>query len=287
MEVKYLMQMQYQIKQTDGKWDSTGPIQWTDYNGSQSDLSSIPNGTLMKANIPNINRDNVPYYPFKQTGWDAQVLAYDDASNNWKAVDFNKTNVIETIKGLKTVTILTSDNTPKLYVCRNNADYSLIPNLATTVRVETYISDDITKDSFNQYRQWNHYGSVSSEPFIPISIFVIDKTTMDNHMQIFGVKLVSQSDGSKVLAYHFSYTLPGYQSDPATDDGLLPTIQSYYYAAADSPTPVDGLEVRVTQLENIVADLQARVIKLEQQITNIPELIAWTNEAVSKHYVAR
>lgn len=281
------MQMLYQVKQTDGMWNSTDPTTWNKYEGSQNDLRGVPDGTLLDANIPNINRDNTRYYPFKVSGRTISIYVYDDSTSAWITLNMNNDNVLTTSKGLKIVTMMTGNKNFSLYVCRNNTDYNLIPNISVNKRVETYISDDITKDNFHRYRQWNHYGSVYSNPFIPIAIFGIYQSSQTNRdMLIFGVELVTK-EGGPVLCYHLSYTTPGYQSDPETDDGLLPVIQTYYYDSSEAPTPIQDLNDRVTSLENKMNKLTDQMQDLTNLVLSISERTNKVLSQVSTVFVSR
>lgn len=279
------MQIAMGLKKVDGLWNSTDPITWSDPTSNYKELQK---GTLMTMNVPNVNNTNEYYYGFKYGKYDRTVYVLNEADNTWVTVGNDKP-VLQTTQGMKIVTIPDTDGV-KIYVAKDNTQYGMIPNISTRMRTETYVSDDINSGNFMSYRTWNHIGSVSGydEIYLTIAGAGVSSTTYDSDNCLFavGVQLVPNGD-QNVMKLTTPYLNFGYETNPDTEWGKLPTISNHYYSANQSPDPMSGLDTRVTKLENQMADLLDRVAKLEKDIVEIPQLIAWTNEGTSKYYVSR
>lgn len=282
------MQMFYQIKQTDGLWNSTDPISWRDYAGTQDNIMAIPDGTITKTNIPNVNKDNVKYYPFKVSQYSPSLFLYDKATSTWNSVNINASNVIETTKGIRFVTMLSSANATKTYVCLDDTEYNSIPNLAGKMRVETYVSDDITKETFQNYRAWDHSGNHTSPNFIPLAVIALRQDSPSSRYILpIGVELRANESGTQDLVFNLPQLKAGYETDPETENKLLPTIQCQCYAANVSPNPIQSLDSRVTSLENQVLQLQSLVTNVTSDMIALEERVNKILSKVSTVFVSR
>lgn len=269
--------MQVQILGKDGTLSSVDPIVF-DHSGNVEDFSTIPDQTLLKVNAPGVNADNQNYYIPKINNKNAcDQFMYDPSSQSW----VSGSPTITSTAGLRIViTPNLAQGRLNVYYVTNPQTYETIPNLSQHMRVETYVSEAITKDNFYRYRIWNVPVQGS---FIPLTLHTLGVSNGSNFLC--GVVLFLTTDNTIQLQANIS--MYSATVKPDYEKGRAPQISTRCYSTNEAPTPLEDLDNRVTSLENSMIDLESQVTLLTNQVVAAEERINKVMTKTSSIFVSR
>lgn len=282
------MQLNYRLEATDGLMSSTDPISWTP--ATSNSIAPVALGTLMKVNIPNVNDGNQKYYPFKVNSVTDKNFAFrfNDADNTWAQITNGLT--ISTTQGLKIVTIPGDNDKVFSYIVTESSQYDKIPAISAKMRVETYISEDITAANFKDYRAWDHLGSVTTLPEkVFLTFTAMGKNPFNTtQMQYGSIYVAIRKNGEADELYLGIESIPeGYTTTNQTEFNKIPVISTRYYSASAAPTPIQSLDDRVTSLENSMTGIISQLETVTNLVLSIEERVNKILSSVSTVFVSR
>lgn len=253
------MQLITQIKAKDGniKTNKTVDFAFSPVTPTIS-CAGIDDGTLLKCNIPNVFYSNPEQYIVKgqNNTNEPRFLHFDSSTNSWVAEGTNWYRDVVKTEGIKVLITHpeSSNNCCDVYIAFDDTEFNLIPGLIDKSSITVYVASNVTASSINGYRKWS-YSTTEGEDSVILAPVCITPYPMGDD-RVFFLSVYKPADSSGTVRVHFTWWRQKQAIERGSGTVLVTTkITLQGQNTPESPT----IDVRLTQLENQVAELTTQI----------------------------